>query len=137
MKSESIYNLFYSVAAALLSSWIFIGIKQLHNWGGWLLMLFFLSIALAFRGSKTLKGLSYTMMIMAAVSIPIHHPQYFKTIGDHKLSAMIIPLLQIMMFGMGTVLSLKIPEEDIEEEKRNQKSKYKFHHHKYFILCQD
>jgi BASS family bile acid:Na+ symporter len=107
MKRESIYNLFYFVAAALLSAWIFISIKQLHNWGGWLLMLFFLSIAFAFRGSKTLKGLSYTMMIMAAVSIAMYHPQYFKTIGDYKLSALIIPLLQIIMFGMGTELSLK------------------------------
>src|SRR6186713_112536 len=107
MKRESFYNLFYFVAAALLSAWIFVTIKQLHNWGGWLLMLFFLSIAFAFRGSKTLKGLSYTMMIMGAVSIAMYHPQYFKTIGDYKLSALIIPLLQIIMFGMGTELSLK------------------------------
>ena len=107
MKRESFYNLLYFVAAALLSAWIFVRIKQLYNWGGWLLMLFFLSIAFAFRGSKTLKGLSYTMMIMAAVSIAMYHPQYFKTIGDYKLSALIIPLLQIIMFGMGTELSLK------------------------------
>jgi BASS family bile acid:Na+ symporter len=71
------------------------------------LMAFFLSIAFAFRGSKTLKGLSYTMMILGAVSIAMYHPQYFKTIGDYKLSALIIPLLQIIMFGMGTELSLK------------------------------
>ncbi|HEX3164685.1 MAG TPA: bile acid:sodium symporter family protein [Chitinophagaceae bacterium] len=107
MKRESFYNLFYFVAAALLSAWIFVTIKQLHNWGGWLLMLFFLSIAFAFRGSKTLKGLSYTMMILGAVSIAMYHPQYFKTIGDYKLSALIIPLLQVIMFGMGTELSLK------------------------------
>jgi BASS family bile acid:Na+ symporter len=41
------------------------------------------------------------------VSIAMYHPQYFKTIGDYKLSALIIPLLQIIMFGMGTELSLK------------------------------
>ena len=70
-------------------------------------MAFFLCIAFAFRSSKTLKGLSYTMMILAAVSIAMYHPQYFKTIGDYKLSALIIPLLQIIMFGMGTELSLK------------------------------
>jgi BASS family bile acid:Na+ symporter len=107
MKRKSIYNLFYFVAAALLLAWIFFSIKQLHNWAGWLLMLFFFSIAFAFRGSQTLKGLSYTMMILGAVSIAMYHPQYFKTIGDYKLSALIIPLLQIIMFGMGTELSLK------------------------------
>src|SRR5204863_10084981 len=46
-------------------------------------------------------------MILGAVSIAMYHPQYFKTIGDYKLSALIIPLLQISMFGMGTELSIK------------------------------
>ena len=46
-------------------------------------------------------------MILAVVSIAMYHPQYFKTVGDFKLSALIIPLLQIIMFGMGTELSLK------------------------------
>ena len=46
-------------------------------------------------------------MILAVVSLAMYHPQYFKTIGDFKLSALIIPLLQIIMFGMGTELSLK------------------------------
>ena len=71
-------------------------------------MAFFLSIAFAFRGSKTLKGLSFTMMIIGMpLALPCIYPQYFKTIGDFKLSALIIPLLQIIMFGMGTELSLK------------------------------
>jgi BASS family bile acid:Na+ symporter len=37
----------------------------------------------------------------------MYHPQHFKTIGSFKLSSLIIPLLQIIMFGMGTELSLK------------------------------
>jgi BASS family bile acid:Na+ symporter len=47
------------------------------------------------------------MMIFAVVSVAMYHPAYFKTIADFKLSALIIPLLQIIMFGMGTELSLK------------------------------
>ena len=47
------------------------------------------------------------MIIMAVVSLAMYYPQYFKTIGNFKLSALIIPLLQIIMFGMGTELSLK------------------------------
>ena len=35
----------------------------------------------------------------------MYYPQYFKTVGDFKLSELIIPLLQIIMFGMGTELS--------------------------------
>jgi bile acid:Na+ symporter, BASS family len=54
-----------------------------------------------------MKGLSFTLVIVGVVSLAMCFPQYFKTIGDFKLSALIIPLLQIIMFGMGTELSLK------------------------------
>ena len=54
-----------------------------------------------------MKGLSFTLVIIAVVSLAMCFPQYFKTIGDFKLSALIIPLLQLIMFGMGTELSLK------------------------------
>ena len=107
MKGKSGYQGFYILAAIILIAWIFVTIRELHNWGGWLLMLFFFSLAVAFRGNQFLKGLSYTVMIIGVVSFAMYHPQYFKTIGSFKLSALIIPLLQIIMFGMGTELSLK------------------------------
>src|SRR3954454_4241537 len=107
MNKKSVYNFFYLASAVLLISWLLVTIKQLHNWGGWLLMLFFFALAIGFRGNKFLKGLSYTVMIIGVVSFAMYHPEYFKTIGSFKLSALIIPLLQIIMFGMGTELSLK------------------------------
>ncbi|MFL5811093.1 MAG: bile acid:sodium symporter family protein [Flavisolibacter sp.] len=107
MSKKSVYNLFFLAAAILLICWLLVTIRELHNWAGWLLMLFFFSLAIAFRGKKFLKGLSYTVMIIGVVSFAMYHPQYFVTIGDFKLSKLIIPLLQIIMFGMGTELSLK------------------------------
>lgn len=107
MNKKIVYNFFYLVAAFLLIVWIFVTIKELHNWSGWLLMLFFFGLAVAFRGNKSLKGLSYTVMIIGVVSFAMYHPQYFVTFGDFKLSNLIIPLIQIIMFGMGTELSLK------------------------------
>ena len=104
---KNIGGVFYSIAAICILLFAFFSWKDMHDVSGWFLMAFFFSIALAFRSSKTLKGLSYTMMILAAVSIAMYQPQYFKTIGEYKLSALIIPLLQIIMFGMGTELSLK------------------------------
>src|SRR5436190_9686457 len=105
--SKNISRIFYSLAAIFILLFAFFSLKEMHNTSGWFLMAFFFSIAFAFRSSKTLKGLSYTMMILGAVSIAMYHPQYFKMIGDYKLSALIIPLLQLIMFGMGTELSLK------------------------------
>ncbi|HWN88787.1 MAG TPA: bile acid:sodium symporter family protein [Chitinophagaceae bacterium] len=105
--STKLSGIFYSLAVICILLFAFFSWKEMHDVSGWFLMAFFLCIAFAFRNSKTLRGLSYTMMILAAVSIAMYHPQYFKTIGDYKLSALIIPLLQIIMFGMGTELSLK------------------------------
>jgi BASS family bile acid:Na+ symporter len=107
MEGKSIYRLFYSAALVILLAWLFVTIKEMHALAGWLLMLFFFSLAFAFRSNQFLKGLSYTVMIIGVVSFAMYHPEYFKTIGDFKLSALIIPLLQIIMFGMGTELSLK------------------------------
>src|SRR6266487_594139 len=104
---KSFYNFFYLPVFIFLLTYIFITVQHLHQYGGWLLMLFLISLAIAFRGNQFLKGLSYTLMILAVVSLAMYHPQYFKTVGSFKLSALIIPLLQIIMFGMGTELSLK------------------------------
>lgn len=78
-----------------------------HTYGGWLLMGFFLFLALGFRGYELLKGYSYTITIFAAASLAMYYPHYFISVGDFKLSRLITPLLQIIMFGMGTSLSWK------------------------------
>lgn len=77
-----------------------------HDVAGWLLILFFLAIALRFRAHEILKGYSFTVMIFAAVSAAMYYPQYFTQVGDFRLSKLIVPLMQIIMFGMGTGLSL-------------------------------
>jgi bile acid:Na+ symporter, BASS family len=107
MNKKTTYSLFYLVSAVLLLAWVFVTVKEIHSWGGVLLMLFFFSLAVAFRGNQFLKGLSFTVMIIGVVSFAMYYPHYFVTIGDFKLSKLIIPLLQIIMFGMGTELSLK------------------------------
>jgi quinoprotein glucose dehydrogenase len=74
--------------------------------GGWILMGFFTILALLFRRSPVLKGFSFTVMIFAAVSLAMYYPAYFTHIGGFKSSRLILPLLQLIMFGMGTELSL-------------------------------
>jgi BASS family bile acid:Na+ symporter len=107
MKRKSIYNFFYGAAALFLVAWLVVTFKELHSWGGWLLGLCFLALAIAFRGNNFLKGFSYTLMIFAAVSLSMYYPQYFKSVGDFNLSRIIVPLLQLIMFGMGTELSMQ------------------------------
>jgi len=107
MQRLSIHNIFYLAATVFLITWLILTINHLNNIAGWLLMFFFFCLAIAFRGKQFLKGLSFTVVIIGVVSFAMYHPEYFKSIGDFKLSTLIIPLLQIIMFGMGTELSLK------------------------------
>ena len=107
MEKKSFYIYFYVMAAVLLTAFGIVTLKQMHHWSGWLLMLFFLSLAIAFRGHKFLKGFSYTVLIFAAVSLSMYYPNYFKTVGNFNLTGIIVPLLQLIMFGMGTELSPK------------------------------
>lgn len=101
------YNLFYAVAAIFLLVYIIASLQHRYEWAGWLLMLFFISLSIAFRGRKMLKGLSFTLIIFAAVALAMYHPEYFQQWGGFKLSGLIIPLIQLIMFGMGTSMSLQ------------------------------
>jgi BASS family bile acid:Na+ symporter len=97
----------YLSAILLLLAYIIITVLNSTTIGGWLLMLFFLNLTIIFRNTEKLKGFSFTTMIFAAVSLAMYYPQYFIQAGDFKLSKLIIPLLQVIMFGMGSELSLK------------------------------
>lgn len=68
---------------------------------------FFVALALGFRGFDHLKGFSYTVIIFAAVTTSLYYPQFFIEYNGYKLSGLIKPLIQIIMFGMGTSMSFK------------------------------
>lgn len=71
------------------------------------LVLFFLLLAWVIRKNRLLGGFSYTVLIFAAVAASMYYPEYFTTIGNFDLKNLIVPLLMIIMFGMGTAMSLK------------------------------
>src|SRR5688572_4446493 len=107
MSKNSTSKILFSIAALFLAGYIATTLLEHHQYAGWLLMVFFLLVAIGFRSYEILKGYSFTVMIFAAVSLAMYYPQYFISVGDFKLSKLIVPLMQIIMFGMGTGLSLK------------------------------
>ncbi|HLF35596.1 MAG TPA: bile acid:sodium symporter family protein [Cyclobacteriaceae bacterium] len=70
------------------------------------LILGLIMLSTGFQGFKYLKSFSYTVGIMAAVTVSMFYPRYFISIGGFELKLLIVPLLQIIMFGMGSQLSL-------------------------------
>lgn len=82
---------------------LFFGIAN----AGFLWIGFCFICAIAFLGSTKLKGYAYSMMIFGSVALALYFPQYFIEYDGFKFSALIVPLIQIIMFGMGTSMSVK------------------------------
>ena len=73
---------------------------------GFLIVAFFIVLAYGFSGYQQLSGYVFPTMIFAGVTLALYYPQYFTQIGSFKLTILIIPLIQIIMFGMGTSMSI-------------------------------
>jgi BASS family bile acid:Na+ symporter len=106
MTQKKLSTLFYSLAAVCILLSVIFWTTGKVNLSGWSLTLFFVSLAIAFRGNVLLKGVSFTVIIFAAVTLAMFHPAYFLQWGDFKLSRLIIPLIQLLMFGMGSSMSV-------------------------------
>lgn len=105
MKKTYTYILILSVILILAGAIIGLGFQSALS--GPLVISGLLLLAIAFRGSDKTKGYSYSVIIFSAVSAAMYYPAPFQQIGDFKLSTLIVPLLQIIMFGMGTAMSIK------------------------------
>jgi BASS family bile acid:Na+ symporter len=88
---------------AALATSLFSGIAN----AGPLWIGFFFICAIAFLANPKLKGFSYSLMIFGAVTTSLYYPVYFVEYDGFKFSTLIVPLIQIIMFGMGTSMSIK------------------------------
>jgi len=70
-------------------------------------MAMFAFLAIYVRGNETLKGFAFTIWIFAAVSASMFYPFLFVQWGGYKLTRLIEPLMMIIMFGMGTTMSVR------------------------------
>jgi len=106
MKHISIHNILLGCSALLFivtMAMIFTGNMAAS---GPLIVGFFMCLALGVRGFNSTKSFSYTIWIFTAVAASMFYPQFFTSIGSFNLSIFIVPLLQIIMFGMGSQMSL-------------------------------
>jgi len=66
----------------------------------------FAVLALFCMGHRFLKSFAFTVWVFAFVAASMFYPQGFMTWGKFDLGILIVPLIQIIMFGMGTTLSV-------------------------------
>ena len=73
----------------------------------WFVWLFFIFLLTGIQGFPHLKSFSFTVWVFAAVVISMIYPNYITEVGGYKTDGFIVPLIQLIMFGMGTTMGLK------------------------------
>jgi len=100
-----IYLYLMILSGLLASISVFLLVKKSIEPAGVLMAAAFISLAFGIRKYSLLRGFSYTLWIFAAVTASMFYPQYFISVGHFQLKTLIVPLLQIIMFGMGSQMS--------------------------------
>jgi BASS family bile acid:Na+ symporter len=115
---KNITKLFFLTSLLFLFAFFYQGL-----WGsgfgnsGYILIIALLILACSGIFSHSIKQHTFTISLIVAVCLGMFYPQYFIKIGDFKFSTLIVPLIQLIMFTMGTEMSLKDFEEVIKTPK--------------------
>ena len=98
-----------AIGIALVSGLVALVMILLGNiaQAGPLVLVFFTALGIGFRGFDVLKGFSFGMIIFALVATGLYYPQHFIEWNGFQLSVLIIPMIQLIMFGMGTSMSFQ------------------------------
>ena len=98
------YSAFLAIALLLLTGiFALIGFDHLV---GISLVLAFASIALYVTLHRVLKSFAFTVWVIVFVTASLFYPSAFDTWFGVDLGIFIVPLIQIIMFGMGTTLNV-------------------------------
>lgn len=106
MKNITIYKIALGISLlCFLAALVMIITGNIKD-AGPLIVIFFVALAIGFGGYESLKRYAYTVIIFAAVSLAMYYPSHFVELNGFKFALLISPLLQLIMFGMGTSMSL-------------------------------
>ena len=108
MKNSAAIKMYLALAGLLAIAEILLLFSSNANLpiSGLVLFAFFYMVAFAAQKSEKFKGLSFTLQIFAFVSFTMYFPEMFTDWGFNT-KTLIVPSIQIIMFGMGTKLNLR------------------------------
>ena len=89
-----------------ITSLILIFMQQ-WTMSGPVVITFFVLFVLFLKTTEKFSGFVFTFVIFTAVSAALYYPALFIGLGDFQFKALIVPLLMMIMFGMGTSMSIK------------------------------
>jgi len=105
MKNLNKYQIGIGISVLLLIISLIVILTGKGSAAGPFLIAMFIILSFAVKGFQAVKGLSFTMWMFTAVAAAMFYPQLFLSYGSFKTTALIVPLLQIIMFGMGSQMS--------------------------------
>ena len=105
MKNLNKYQIGIGISVLLLIISLIVILTGKGSVAGPFLIAMFIILSFAVKGFQAVKGLSFTMWMFTAVAAAMFYPQLFLSYGSFKTTALIVPLLQIIMFGMGSQMS--------------------------------
>lgn len=101
------YTILLTLAAVLLVCGLFLLYRDEALISSVLLIGSLAIMAVSFQGFVKLRGFSYTFWILTAVTFALYYPALFTGVGDFSFKQLIVPLLQLIMFGVGTTMGIR------------------------------
>jgi BASS family bile acid:Na+ symporter len=106
-KKQTLFSTFLVLAGLTLAGIIVLLFLTYQKEASFLVLFFFAFLLLGMQGYDKLKSFSFTVWVLAAVAISMVYPAYITEVAGYKTDALIVPLIQLIMFGMGTAMGIK------------------------------
>src|SRR5688572_1246043 len=107
MKTQKLFQIALALSGLCLLSLVLLYILGYTDAANILVFVFFIFLLTGINGSEFLKGFAFTLWVIAAAAISMIYPQYITNVGGFQTDQLIVPLIQLIMFGMGTTMGVK------------------------------
>lgn len=106
MHSEKQGKLLLAIAGLNLAAAIVLLLTGNLPAAGLPLIIVFTAGAIAVRSFENYRVFAFTLWVFAIVVAAMFYPQYVRNVGGFDTQAWIVPFVQLIMFGMGTALTV-------------------------------
>ena len=103
--NDKLPTVLVAFAAILLAAGALAGFTSRHEVMGSCFVIGSCALAASCGMSRRFAGLSFSLWVGAFVAAAMFFPSFFQSWGTFQTKSLIFPLIQVIMFGMGTMLS--------------------------------
>lgn len=115
---KKLFPLALGAAGLLLAAALVMALLGRGAQTDWLVLGGLLLLALGIRTFPAYASLTFTVLLLVSVALALYHPAALAQWGNFQTKTLITPLMQLIMFGVGAVMTV----EDFQEVFRSPKS---------------